>query len=96
MRYQLIINRKGHSTKAERKFSEILKNNHIKFRTKVKLFGKEVDFLIGNNVFEIDSHLQDVDKNKKLIDSGYNVYHLANNNICFETWFIEWLKKICR
>ena len=96
MRTQINKLKKGHSTKAERKFCEILKKNHIKFRTKVKLFGKEVDFLIGNNVFEIDSHLQDVDKNKKLIESGYNVYHLANNNICFETWFVEWLKKIWR
>ena len=96
MRYTLKKLTKGHSTKAERKFSEILKKNHIPFRTKVKILGREVDFLIGNNIFEIDSHPQNIYKNQIFIDGGYNVYHFENWFITEEDWFIEWLKKIWR
>ena len=95
MRYQLKKLKKGKSTRAERIFSEILKSNHIRFRAKIKIDGREIDFLVGKNVFEIDSHFQDTKKNKVLIESGYNVYHLANANIKQEKWFVDWIKKIC-
>jgi very-short-patch-repair endonuclease len=97
MRY--ILNKLKHhnSTKAERRFSEILKRNHIRFRTKVKIGGREVDFLIGKVAIEIDAHPQDVEKNWKLIDLGYSPIHFNNWEInVYEDYLDEWLIKICR
>lgn len=93
MRHQLNKLSKGHSTKAERRFAELLKSLHIPFKTKVKIRGREVDFLIGKYAIEIDSHPQNVEKNKILAEAGYNPIH-------FDSWtipnpnLIEWLKTI--
>jgi len=93
MRYQLNKLTKGHSTKAERKFTEILKSLHIPFQTKIKIQGREVDFLIGKYAIEVDSHPQDTKKNKMLAEAGYSPIH-------FDSWtipnpnLIEWLKTI--
>ena len=92
MRYQLNKLTKKHSTKAERRFSEILKKLHIPFRTKVRINGREVDFLIKHFAIEIDSHEQDVNKNYMLIKEGYVPIHLSNNGI--GSHLEEWLKNL--
>lgn len=69
---------------------EILKKLHIPFRSKVRIGGREVDFLIGTYAIELDGHLQDASKNKMLISLGYNPIH-------FDSWEVpnpyleEWL-----
>ena len=73
--------RKPHSTKAERVFAELLKELHIPFRTKVKIGGKEVDFIIGKVAIEIDGHLQDAYKNISLFEKGYTPIHFNNQEI---------------
>jgi hypothetical protein len=93
MRSQLNKLTKGHSTKAERRFAELLKGLHIPFRTKVKVSGREIDFLIGKYAIEIDSHSQDVVKNKMLAESGFNPIHFSSHTIP-NPYLIEWLKKI--
>lgn len=82
----------GHSTKAERRFHEMLKKSHIPFKTKVRIQGREVDFLIGKTIIEIDGHHQDVQKNKKFAELGYNVIHFNNWEI--DDNLIEWLNII--
>ena len=85
----------GHSTKSERIFSEILKRNHIPFQTKIKVGGKEIDFLIGKYAIEIDSHPQKVEKNWKLIELGYNPIHFNSWEIkLYEDSIGEWLINI--
>lgn len=81
------------STKAERKFHELLKKLHIPFKSKVKIGGREVDFVIKNYAIDIDGHEQDVSKNYMLIALGYNPIHLNNNTIP-NPYLIEWLKKL--
>lgn len=93
MRYQHLKLTKTHSTKAERRFAELLKSLHIKFQTKVKIQGREIDFLIGNYAIEIDSHVQDVAKNKMLAESGYNPIHFSSNTIP-NPHLTAWLKEI--
>jgi very-short-patch-repair endonuclease len=92
MRRTLEKLRKGVSTKSERRLAELLKSLHIPFRTKVKIGGREVDFLIGKNVIEVDSHQQDVRKNYMLFREGYTPLHL-------NSWEIgphlrDWLTKL--
>ena len=95
MRNQILKNRRGHSTKAERKFSEYLKKLHIPFQAKVKINGREVDFLIGKYAIEIDGHGQDVVKNKMLVAEGYNPIHLNNWEVsnALEVW-LQTINKI--
>lgn len=81
------------STKAERKFHEILKKFHIPFTAKVKIQGREVDFVIKDYAIDIDGHKQDVSKNKMLISQGYNPVHLNNNEIPNPN-LIEWLRNL--
>ena len=81
------------STKAERRFHELLKQLHIPFKTKVKIMGREIDFIVKNYAIEIDGHTQDVSKNWMLRSLGYNVVHLNNNEIPNPN-LIEWLKNI--
>lgn len=71
---------------------EVLKKLHIPFKTKVKVQGREIDFLIGKCAIEIDSHLQDATKNIMLLNEGYTPYHFDNN---FDSAQVEeWLKKL--
>ena len=83
---------KKHFTKSERRFGRALQELKIPFKTKIKINGREIDFLIGEEmkwVVEIDGHIQDNSKNKFLLEAGYNVTHFSNkelNNIK------EWLK----
>lgn len=96
MRTQINKLRKGKSTKFERRFLEILKNLHIPFKTKIIIRGFEVDFLIGKNVIEVDGHIQNTNKNKILMEAGYNVYHFQNKEIDNKTkkWLINLITKI--
>ena len=97
MRNELIKLKKNHSTAAERRFMEICKRLHIPFQAKVKIEGREVDFLIGIYAIEIDSHPQDVKKNHRLISLGYNPIHFNNWEIkLYEDSIEGWLKNICR
>ncbi len=93
MRYQITKLTKGHSTKSERRFMELLKQLHIPFQTKVKIKGREIDFLVGKNAIEIDGHIQDVNKNKMLTQGGYNPIHLSSWAIPSE-YLVDWLKKL--
>ena len=81
MRTQQLKLRRGKSTKYERRFMEILKRNRIKFRTKIKINGEEVDFLIGRYAIEIDGHKQDGYKNHRLANAGYIPVHYNNREI---------------
>jgi very-short-patch-repair endonuclease len=72
---------KKHYTKAERIFGEILKRNHLPFRSKVIIEGREVDFLIGNLVIEIGNHSQDKEKNKLIIEAGYSMLFISNTKL---------------
>ena len=88
---------RGKSTKAERKFMEILKQLRIPFRTKVRIKEREVDFLIGKLVIEIDSHKQDVDKNKMLMREGYSPIHFNNWEITddLKNWLkLKWQEQV--
>ncbi len=80
-RHQIIKLTKGHSTKSERKFMELCKKLRIPFKAKVKIQGREIDFLVGKYAIEIDAHSQDVEKNWMLIHEGYSPIHLANWDI---------------
>ena len=80
MRFQLLKLRKRFSTKAERKFAERLKAMHIKFKTKVIINGREVDFLINKYAIDIDGkHEQDASKNEMLVEAGYIPVHIGND-----------------
>jgi hypothetical protein len=81
MRFQLNKLSKGHSTKAERKFAELLKANHIPFRSKVKIAGREVDFLVWRYAIDIDAHGQSLGKNEMLVREGYIPLHFLNENV---------------
>ena len=60
---------------------ELLKLNHIPFRTKVIIQGREVDFLVGTYAIDIEWHLQDPVKNEMLANLGYIPVHLSNRDI---------------
>lgn len=92
MRRQLNKLVKGKSTKAERKFSELLKKNHIKFRYKQIIGGREVDFIVGKYAIEIDGHLQEGKKNEQLHEAGYIPIHYENSEIT-ENLNINYLKQ---
>lgn len=92
MRNTLLKLTKNHSTRAERKFAELLKELHIPFQAKTKIQGREVDFLIGKYAIEIDGHKQDVEKNKMLVSEGFIPIHLNNWEI--NPNLKEWLNKI--
>jgi len=68
-------------TRAERVFARALQDQHIPFRTKIKIQGREIDFLVGKYAIEIDGHEQDVSKNYMLIEQGYHPIHYTNKDI---------------
>lgn len=83
---------RGKSTKSERRFAEILKSQHIPFRTKVLIKGCEVDFIVGDYVIEIDGHNQNVEKNKLIIGEGLIPFHLNSWDI--GPHLKDWIHKI--
>lgn len=92
MRNEIKKLKKGKSTKAERRFLELLKRQRIPFKTKVRIEGREIDFLIGRIAIEIDGHTQDVFKNRMLVYQGYLPMHFYNWEI--NDNLIDWLKQI--
>ena len=96
MRKELLKLVKNKSTKAERRFAEILKSEHIPFRTKALIEGHEADFIVGDYVIEIDgsnrNHNQDVEKNKLIIKAGLIPFHLNSWDI--GSHLKDWIHKI--
>ena len=76
MRHNIL---RKHSTKAERVFYEILKENKIPFLFRKKVDGREIDFIIGKYAIEIDGHPQSTKRNKWLSDRGYVPLHYTND-----------------
>ena len=72
---------KKHFTKAERKFARLLQESHIPFKTKVKVAGMEVDFIIGKYAIELDGHEQSSSKNEMLFREGYVPIHFHNKEV---------------
>lgn len=95
MRRQLIKLKTGHSTKAERRFSELLKRFHIPFRTKVFINKKEIDFVIGKYAIEIDGHKHSASKNSMLWGENYFPIHIYNHEVN-KKHIVDWLKIICQ
>ena len=93
MRHQLNKLTRGHSTRAERRFAELCKRNHILFRTKVRIDKYEIDFVIKNYAIEIDSHVQNTKKNQVVLSKGYNLIHLPNSQVSLQHTE-EWLRKL--
>jgi len=83
---------KINSTKYERRFLEMLKNKHIPFKSKVKIKGREIDFLIQRYAIDIDGHEQDGSKNQMLVEEGYIPIHYYNSEIS-EDLNINYLKR---
>jgi very-short-patch-repair endonuclease len=84
MRHALSKLRRNNSTKTERKIAEILKKNHIKFKAKWKVNGREVDFLIGRVIIEVDGDIHkniNRDKEQSLLNSGYIPLHISTEQI---------------
>jgi len=82
---------KNNSTKYERRFLELLKKNHIPFISKVKVKGREIDFLCGKYAIDVDGHKQDGTKNHLLVVAGYIPVHYLNSEIS-EDLNINYLK----
>lgn len=60
---------------------ELLKENHIPFRAKVMIGGREVDFIVGKYAIDIDGHEQDASKNEMLVKYGWIPIHYTNSEI---------------
>lgn len=96
MRTEIQKLRRGKSTKAERIFLEILKELHIRFKTKVIISGREVDFLVKNYAIEINGHPQYIDKNEMLIQNGYIPLHINNEDLFNDKQLIkQQIKTLC-
>ena len=93
---------KKHFTKPERIFGEILKRNHIPFQVKVKIEGREIDFLIGKIAVEIGNHSQDITKNSSILKNGFHLLHITNNELYLSPKTVEghlltnWKNLICQ
>lgn len=82
MRNQLSKLQRGHSTKSERIFAEVLKGNHIPFRAKARIGTYEVDFLIRDKVIvELNGHDQSEERNNYFVTHGYVPVHISNEEL---------------
>jgi len=90
-RSEILKLQKYNSTKYERRFMELLKENNIPFRAKIIIKGREIDFLIGRYAVDIDGHEQDEEKNRMLVQEGFVPIHYNNSEI--KNLNIEYLKK---
>ena len=72
---------KKYFTRGERILGRLLQENHIPFKTKVKINNKEIDFLIKDIVIEIDGHPQNEKKNEMISLGGYELLHFTNKEI---------------
>lgn len=75
---RILITRRS-STKPERIFYEILKRNHIPFKHRVEVQGREIDFIVSYYAIEIDGHRQSDRRNDWLFSLGYIPIHYTNN-----------------
>jgi very-short-patch-repair endonuclease len=92
---QLSKLRRSISTKGERRIGEILKNNRIKFKTKIKIGRYEVDFIIGRVVIEVDGSVHKRTNNSKdiyLIKKGYIPLHVSGGKKAVEKDLIYLIK----
>ena len=87
---------KKQSTKAERIVYEILKELHIEFKHRWIINGKEVDFLIGNIVLEINGHEQSGERNHFLANLGYVPIHINNKEVYENRDSIKQLIILCQ
>jgi len=78
MRFTLTKNK---TTKSERIMIRLLQENRIPFRFREKVIGKEVDFLIGKTIIEINGHDQDEIRNNLFVENGYTPYHFSNDEV---------------
>jgi very-short-patch-repair endonuclease len=81
MRRQIVKVSRKNSTKYERRFLELLKENRVKFFSKVKIGGREVDFICGKYAIDIDGHKQDPLKNELLVNCGFIPVHYDNKEV---------------
>lgn len=72
---------------------ELCKQLHIPFKAKVKISGREIDFLIGQYAIEIDGHAQSVEKNNLIHRAGYIPIHIDNKEVGSQ--LKQWLKNLC-
>jgi very-short-patch-repair endonuclease len=72
---------KKYFTKGERRFIRYCQENHIPFKSKIKINNREVDFIIGKYAVEIDGHPQDGSKNEMLVKEGYVPIHIDNSEL---------------
>ena len=80
MRNELLRLQKRNSTKSERRISEILKKNHVKFQTRARVGKYSVDFLIGRTALEVDGSVhteQSASRNAYLFKEGYVPVHIG-------------------
>ena len=86
--------KKKHSTIYERRFYEVLKELKIPFKHRWLIAGREIDFVIFDNVcIEIDGHKQDGNKNAELVRAGYVPIHLHNSEVTRKN-IINLIKKL--
>lgn len=90
MRYNIT---KKHSTKFERIVYEVLKELNVSFKHRWIIQGREVDFVIGKHVLEINGHAQDTDKNELLVGQGYIPLHMHNSEVSRDS-IIKLIKQI--
>lgn len=84
---------KKQSTKAERKFYEVLKEMRVHFKHRWIIQGFEIDFLLGRYAIEINGHEQDTEKNQVLASLNYIPIHFTNKEITKQN-VINLIKKI--
>lgn len=92
MRHQTLKLKKGRSTAAERKMMQLLNELRIPFRTKVRIEGREIDFLVGRYAIEINGHPQDPSRNVQIINAGYTPVHVENRDV--NPSLKSWLRKL--
>lgn len=80
---------KRNSTKAERILYEILKKNHIPFKHRERIKGKEIDFIVDKYAIEIDGHKQSSNRNQWLFEEGLIPLHYSNNALYNERNKVE-------
>lgn len=72
---------------------EVLKSKKIPFKHRWLIDGKEVDFIIGNYVIEVNGHDQDTQKNEFLASRGFSPIHIHNSEVS-EEYIINLINKI--
>lgn len=89
--------KKKHYTKPERILGRLLQENHIPFKAKVIIGGREVDFLVNNIAIEVDGHTQDGLKNNMLVSLGYLPVHFHNEEIYNNReQILKTIKQLCQ